>query len=147
MKYFLLSCVLKINFLIIFNFVIPKLRWVMNVTSNLTWKTLFLRKRIMNKNDVSFLNVRVIDPFRLLLRQFFVITLTLARAIIRIMLSSTCEETTVWIAVLSITAGRIQHSPKLRIFFFSKTNFFSLFVLSGSGKSPSIFSLLKNWSV
>ena len=98
----------------------------MNVTSNLTWKTLFLRKRIMNKNDVSFLNVRVIDPFRLLLRQFFVITSTLARAIIRIMLSSTCEETTVWIAVLSITSGRIQHSPKLRIFFFKNQFFFTI---------------------
>ena len=83
--------------------------------------------KFFENNDVSFLNVRVIDPFRLLLRQFFVITSTLARAIIRIMLSSTCEETTVWIAVLSITAGRIQHSPKLRIFFFQKPIFFHYF--------------------
>ena len=67
----------------------------MNVTSNLFWKILFLMKIIMIKNHVSFLNARAIDPFRLLLRQVFVIALALARAIIRIMFSSTCEETTV----------------------------------------------------
>ena len=45
--------------------------------------------------------------------QFFVIVLILACAIIRIMLSTTCEETTVWVAILSSTVGYILPSPKL----------------------------------
>ena len=45
--------------------------------------------------------------------QFFVIVLILACAIVRIMLSTTCEETTVWVAILSSTVGYILHSPKL----------------------------------
>ena len=34
-------------------------------------------------------------------------------AIVRITLSTTCEETTVWVAILSITVGYILPSPKL----------------------------------
>ena len=45
--------------------------------------------------------------------QCFVIVLILACAIVRIMLSTTCEETTVWVAILSSTAGYILPSPKL----------------------------------
>ena len=45
--------------------------------------------------------------------QFFVIVLILACAIVRIMLSTTCEETTVWVAILSSTVGYILPSPKL----------------------------------
>ena len=45
--------------------------------------------------------------------QFFVIVLMLVCAIVRIMLSTTCEETTVWVAVLSSTVGYILPSPKL----------------------------------
>ena len=45
--------------------------------------------------------------------QFFVIVLILACAIVRIMLSTTCEETTVWVAKLSSTVGYILHSLKL----------------------------------
>ena len=45
--------------------------------------------------------------------QFFVINLILACAIVRIMLSTTCEETTVWVAILSSTVGYILPSPKL----------------------------------
>ena len=45
--------------------------------------------------------------------QFFVIVLILACAIVRIMLSTTCEETTVWVAFLSSTVGYILPSPKL----------------------------------
>ena len=45
--------------------------------------------------------------------QFFVIVLILACAIVRIMLSTTCEETTVWLAILSSTVGYILPSPKL----------------------------------
>ena len=45
--------------------------------------------------------------------QFFVIVLILACAIFRIMLSTTCEETTVWVAILSSTVGYILPSPKL----------------------------------
>ena len=45
--------------------------------------------------------------------QFFVIVLILACAIVRIMLFTTCEETTVWVAILSSTVGYILPSPKL----------------------------------
>ena len=45
--------------------------------------------------------------------QFFVVVLILACAIVRIMLSTTCEETTVWVAILSSTVGYILPSPKL----------------------------------
>ena len=44
---------------------------------------------------------------------FFVIVLILACAIVQIMLSTTCEETTVWAAILSGTVGYILPSPKL----------------------------------
>ena len=47
------------------------------------------------------------------MRQFFVRVLILAFAIVRIMLSTTCEETTVWVAILSSTVGYILPSPKL----------------------------------
>ena len=45
--------------------------------------------------------------------QFFVIVLILACAIVRIMLSTTCEQTTVWLAFLSSTVGYILPSLKL----------------------------------
>ena len=45
--------------------------------------------------------------------QFFVIVLILAFAIVRIMLSTTCEETTVWVAILSSTVGYILPSAKV----------------------------------
>ena len=45
--------------------------------------------------------------------QCFVIVLILACAIVRIMFSTTCEETTVWVAILSSTVGYILPSPKL----------------------------------
>ena len=45
--------------------------------------------------------------------QFLVIVLLLACAIVRIMLSTTCEETTVWVAILSSRVGYILPSPKL----------------------------------
>ena len=45
--------------------------------------------------------------------QVFVIVLILAYAIVRIMLSTTCEETTVWEAILSSTVSYILPSPKL----------------------------------
>ena len=45
--------------------------------------------------------------------QFFDIVLILACAIVRLMLSTTCEETTVWVAILSSTVGYILPSPKL----------------------------------
>ena len=47
------------------------------------------------------------------LSQFFVILLILACCIVRITLTETCEETTVWIAILSSTVGYILPSPKL----------------------------------
>ena len=45
--------------------------------------------------------------------QFFVIVLILACAISRLMLSSTCEKRTVWVAILSSTVGCILPSSKL----------------------------------
>ena len=45
--------------------------------------------------------------------QFFVMVLILACAIVRIRLTTTCEETTVWVAILSSTVGYILPSPKL----------------------------------
>ena len=47
------------------------------------------------------------------LSQFFVILLILACCIVRITLAETCEEITVWIAILSSTVGYILPSPKL----------------------------------
>ena len=47
------------------------------------------------------------------LSQFFVILLILACCIERITLAETCEETTVWIAILLSTVGYILPSPKL----------------------------------
>ena len=47
--------------------------------------------------------------------QLFVIALMLVCAIVRIMLSTTYEETTVWVAILSSTVSYILPSPKLRI--------------------------------
>ena len=47
------------------------------------------------------------------LSQFLVILTILACAITRITLAKTCEETTVWIAILSSTVGYILPSPKL----------------------------------
>ena len=47
------------------------------------------------------------------LSQFFVILVILVCCIVRITLATTCEETTVWIAILSSTVGYIFPSPKL----------------------------------
>ena len=47
------------------------------------------------------------------LSQFFVILLILACCIVRITLAKTCEESTVWIAILSSTLGYFLPSPKL----------------------------------
>ena len=47
------------------------------------------------------------------LSQFFAILLILACCIVRITLAETCEERTVWIAILSSTVGYILPSPKL----------------------------------
>ena len=47
------------------------------------------------------------------LSQFFVILVILVSCIVRITLAKTCEETTVWIAILSSTVGYILPSPKL----------------------------------
>ena len=47
------------------------------------------------------------------LSQFFVILVILVPCIVRITLATTCEETTVWIAILSSTVGYILPSPKL----------------------------------
>ena len=45
--------------------------------------------------------------------QFFAIVLKLASAIVRIMLSTRCEETTVWVVILSNTVVYNLPSPKL----------------------------------
>ena len=45
-------------------------------------------------------------------------------AIVRIMLSTTCEETTIWVAILSSTVGYILNSAKqqLRVLVFERPN-------------------------
>ena len=60
--------------------------------------------KIMNENHRNCLNVYVIVLFYFLC-QFFVIVLMLVSAIVQIMLSTTCEETAVWVAILSSTVG------------------------------------------
>ena len=45
--------------------------------------------------------------------QFFAIVLILACAIVQLMLSTTREETTVWVAILSSTVGYTLPSAKL----------------------------------
>ena len=45
--------------------------------------------------------------------QFLVIILILACAVVRLMLSPTSEETTLWVAILSRTVGYILPSPML----------------------------------
>ena len=47
------------------------------------------------------------------LSQFFVKLVILVCFMVRITLATTCEETTVWIAILSSTVGYILPSPKL----------------------------------
>ena len=47
------------------------------------------------------------------LSQFFVILVNLACCIVRMTLATTCEETTVWIAILSSTVGYLLPSLKL----------------------------------
>ena len=47
------------------------------------------------------------------LSQFFVILLILVCCIVRITLAKICEETTVWIAILTNTVSYILPSPKL----------------------------------
>ena len=47
------------------------------------------------------------------LSQIFVIVLMLVCAVVQIMLSTTCEETILWVAILSSTVGYILPSPKL----------------------------------
>ena len=57
--------------------------------------------------------------------QFFVIVLMLVCALVRIMLSTICEETTFCAAILSSTVGYILPSPKLSIkFYLSENEFF-----------------------
>ena len=60
--------------------------------------------------------------------QLFVIVLILAYAIVRIMLSTTCEETTVWVAILLSTVGHILPSPSYELKkCLTKNDFTSLF--------------------
>lgn len=49
----------------------------------------------------------------LFISQFVVILIVLACSIVRISLAKTCEESTVWVAILSSTLGYILPSPKL----------------------------------
>ena len=69
-------------------------------------------KKIMNENHENCLDVHVIDLISFLC-QFFVIVLMLVCATVRIILSTTCEETTIWVAILSSTVGYFLPSPKL----------------------------------
>ena len=68
-------------------------------------------KKIMNKNHGNSLDVYLIDLFWFFCANLAVIVLMLVCAIVRIMLSTICEETTVWVAILSSTVGYILPSP------------------------------------
>ena len=70
-------------------------------------------KKIVNENHRNCLDVHVKVFLKSFLFQFFVIVLMLVCAIVRIMLSTICEETTVWVAILSSTVGYILPSPRL----------------------------------
>ena len=76
--------------------------------------------------------------------QFFVIVLMLVCAIVRIILS-TCEDTTVWVAILSSTVDYILPSPKAinKIMSTKEQIFISLVGPGGSGNSDPIFDWLK----
>ena len=66
-----------------------------------------------NDNRGNDLDRLVIDLLWFFLSHFFVILLILACCVVRTTLAETCEETTVWIAILSSTVGYILPSPKL----------------------------------
>ena len=64
--------------------------------------------------------------------------------IVRIMLSTTCEDTTVWLAILSSTVGCILPCPKLSVkWYLPKKEFLILWLSKGSGKFYFIYYLLK----
>ena len=75
-------------------------------------KILFLSNLILNKNPEICLDVHVKGLFQFFLCRIFVTALIKVLAIVRIMLSTTCEETTVWLAILSSTAGHSLPSSK-----------------------------------
>ena len=66
----------------------------------------------MNENLGSFFGRTCNRSLLVFMCKFFAV-LILACAIVRIMLSTTCEETTVWVAILSGRVGYILHSSKL----------------------------------
>ena len=79
-------------------------------------------KKSMNENDGNCLDVHVIDLMFgrtcldvhvIVFVPIFVIVSMLVCAIVRFMLSTTCEETTVWVAILTSTVGYFLHSPEL----------------------------------
>lgn len=61
----------------------------------------------------SFLGHSCSRSLIVFLSQFLVILAIITCAIVRITLSKTCEESTVWVAILSSTVGYILPSPKL----------------------------------
>ena len=67
----------------------------------------------MNENLRIFFGRTCNRSLLVFMCQFFVIVLILACAIVGIMLSTACEETTIWVAILSSTVGYILPSPKL----------------------------------
>ena len=63
----------------------------------------------MNKNHGRTCNKSLL----VFMCQFFGKVSILTSAIVRIMFSSTCEEKTIWVAILSSTVGYVLPSPKL----------------------------------
>ena len=67
----------------------------------------------MNENHGSFFGRTCNRSLLVFMCQFFAIVLILACAIVRIMLSTSCEETTTWVAILLSTVCYILPFPKL----------------------------------
>ena len=70
-------------------------------------------KKVMNEKSWKLFGRTCNRSLSVFLCQFFVIILMLVCAIVRVMLSKICDETTVWVAILSSTVGYIVPSLKL----------------------------------
>ena len=68
-------------------------------------RSLFMMKKNHERKSWKLFGRTCNRSLLVFLCQFFVIVLMLACAIVRIMLSTTCEETTVLVAILSSTVG------------------------------------------
>ena len=83
------------------------------------------------------------------LSQLFVILLIIFGCFWRILLSKTCDESTVWVEILCSAAGYILPSPRLGTgyFFFKKSSLFFICWSFRNWKIAVYIQLAKNWSI